>query len=69
MAEGWAWISLTRVDVLERRGLHEAAAEACRAACDEIQRRAEAITELAWRRAFVTNVEPHRRLLALRARF
>jgi tetratricopeptide (TPR) repeat protein len=68
MAEGWAWIALTRVDVLVRRGFHEAAAAVCRAACDEIQRRADAITEMAWRRAFLTNVEPHRRLLALRAR-
>ncbi len=69
MAEGWAWIALTRVDVLVKRGFHEAAAAVCHAACEEIQRRAEAITETAWRRAFLTNVEPHRRLLALRARF
>jgi predicted negative regulator of RcsB-dependent stress response len=69
MAEGWAWIALTRVDILVRRGRHDEAAAACVAACEEIQHRAEAITETTWRRAFLTNVEPHRRLLALRARF
>jgi tetratricopeptide (TPR) repeat protein len=68
MAEGWAWIALTRVDILVRRGLHAEAGRACITACEEIQRRAEAITETSWRRAFLTNVEPHRRLLALRAR-
>ncbi len=68
MAEGWAWIALTDAEIRLRRGRHADARAIVAAACAEIDRRlaADTFAEPGWRTAYITGVEAHRRLLALR---
>jgi tetratricopeptide (TPR) repeat protein len=69
MSEGWAWIAVTDAEIALQLGRRDHAEAVVRAACAEIDRRmaAPAFADPRWREAYLTGVEAHRRLAALRA--